>query len=94
MNAPDLFSGSATFRTSDLSAKDSQAALWPSRFARLVRVVERDHGRIIEIRREPADAGSHSFELAWRLDRDGLRARRCTGVDADLPVGQVGRFAG
>ena len=57
-------------------------------------IVERDHGCVVEIRRELLDATVHAFELGGRLDRDEVRALHCIGVHADLPVGEVGRLAG
>jgi hypothetical protein len=54
--------------------------------------LERDHGRAVEVCRELADSSGHAFELGGRLGRDALRIGRRAGVDADLPVGQVGRL--
>ena len=77
------------FRVSNSDAVDDSGPFAPSEC-----VVERDHVRVVEIRRELLNATVHAFELGGRLDRDEVRALHCIGVHADLPVGEVGRLAG
>ena len=61
--------------------------------AGLAGAVQRYDGRIVEIRREPADADSHAFELGGRQNRDEVRLRDRARVHADLLRGEVGRRA-
>ena len=57
---------------------------------------QRDHDGLTETCGELVDARSTRCELGRRLDRqrDELRVSRSTGVDPDLPVGEVGGLGG